>query len=327
MSDIYNGANSMAIDLSGYATKQELQNAVAQNGKGVFWAVYSQTSRDDIIAANLADKVVLCRENLNTGTQNIYVLLRRNADDTFDFLSILDNTQIKVDISTSGTWNKTLVPLGGDFPFEVVEFRSVPGVGWQSNKTYAEIGTLLSAGKYPLGIKYNYEPDNPGPDGVLVFKGSQEIDGVNAFLFYEGTPYFANRSPYSANQYKALDENNRVFDYLNPIVGSMYAPTPSYEPLDNQFIGVDNNSSTVFVDTAWSDIEVTITDMTPNVAANACIWFIMQGISFTSFKVYFNSQELMSPPDLSSVLNAGPGHYSLDVRGNFYTLKKIMSMT
>lgn len=326
MSDVYNGGNNMTIDLSGYATKEEMNAAILQNGKGVFWANYGTTSRDDIITASIAGKVVLCRENFNDGTQNIYVLLRRNADDTFDFLSILDNTQIKVNISTSGTWTKTVLPLGGDIPLEIVEFRSVPGVGWQANKTYSDVQTAMLAGKTPVGVMYK----NNLPDCMLVFRGSIVLSDVPALLFYAtGTTLEAevySQNPYSTNMSLALTANNNVVQNLTPIVGSLYAPNPDYTPIDGDTINVINNGSYVIVDTAYSSITVNIVDQRPNTAANVCIWFVMNDISFTSFQVYFNSVQLMPPPDLSAALNAGAGHYSLDVRGNFFTLKKVMSM-
>lgn len=326
MSDVYNGSNNMTIDLSGYATKEEMNAAILQNGKGVFWASYGTTTRDDIISASIAGKVVLCRENLNDGTQNIYVLLRRNADDTFDFLSILDNTQIKVNISTSGTWTKTVLPLGGDIPLEIVEFRSVPGVGWQANKTYSDVQTAMLSGKTPVGVMYNSNL----PDCMLVFRGSISLNNVPALIFYAtGTTLDSevySQNPYSTNMSLSLTVNNDVVQNLTPVVGSLYAPTADYTPIDNDTIFALNNGSYVIVNTAYSDVTVSIQDQRPNVAANVCIWFVMNGISFNSFKVFYNGTQLMPPPDLSSALNAGQGHYSLDVRGNFYTLKKIMAM-
>lgn len=340
MSDVYNGGDSMAqFDPNNYATKEDLEN----NGKGVFWATYNETSRDDILDAFLHGKIIALKENLSSGAVNTAFMLERTNNDTLEFCTAINpnnsDKYIYYSVNSSNTWSKEEKKVGGDVL--LVEFNSVPGLGWQADKTFNEINTALNSGKIVFGITNPYKEGlitSLYKEGFIVTGRSEDpTDGYIRFA----CPQFREFHSSGIGQLKnncygifTIKVDNTVVQRSGFVIGQKYSflATPFNIDRQDMTFALASNASYFILNNNISNANLSITIISEygEGSPDTDITIVSTSGNISNISVLFLTADgtvsvnPMPPADLAAVLSSGT-YFGIRITGYFWTITKLIS--
>lgn len=330
MSDIYNGGESMAqFDPNNYATKEDLEN----NGKGVFWATYNETSRDDILDAFLHGKIIALKENLSNGAVNTAFMLERNNNDTLEFCTAMNPNNngkyIYYSVDSSNTWTKNEKSV--DSNVLLVAFNTVPGVGWQADKTFTEIVAALNSGKDVFGIM------GPEKAGLIIVDKSE--DASTGFIKFSSLKYRQfdgsgiGQLKNASYPILTLNVDNTVTESKGFVIGQKRSFLSQPLNIDQQDMtfALANNASYFILNNNISNVNLTITIISEDGEAspNTDITIITTSGNISNITVNFLTADgtfsvnPMPPADMGTVLSTGT-YFGIRITGYHWTITKLI---
>lgn len=140
-------------------TPEWVEEEIANNGKGVFFATYGQTTYQNILQEYNNGKIIVCKyEPATPGeTTTYYFNLVRFNTETFDFVGVMrDGTIYRTGINSNEGWeNVTTLKL------DEIEFVEYNVDSYSTIKSYYDYGKFIVL-KYmqqtPLDTKYYFYP-------------------------------------------------------------------------------------------------------------------------------------------------------------------------
>lgn len=97
-------------------TPEDVEQLILQNGKGVFYADYNITSRDDVMAAINDGKSIICRRTNNDSSTDYATLDFKGGLDDLEFFGVHDSKILKFTLSSADVWSYQETTIGGDNP-------------------------------------------------------------------------------------------------------------------------------------------------------------------------------------------------------------------
>ena len=145
-------------------TEEYVREEIQENGKGVFYVEYNETSRQDIIDAIIAGKIVVLKETNPAGAINYATLFFKGVSYSLYFVHIESEKLFYIyELSISDVWSKTVKSVG------------LPSTTAADNE---KVLTVNSSGE----AAFNYLPAIKfGVDSPLSFKHDTQTENVIGF--------------------------------------------------------------------------------------------------------------------------------------------------
>lgn len=140
-------------------TPEWVEEEIAKNGKGVFFATYGQTTYQNILQEYNNGKIIVCKYEPETPgeTTTYYFNLVRFNTETFDFVGVMqDGTIYRTGINVNDGWENVTT-----FKLDEIEFVEYNVDSYSTIKSYYDYGKFVVL-KYmqqtPLATKYYFYP-------------------------------------------------------------------------------------------------------------------------------------------------------------------------
>lgn len=145
-------------------TEEYVKELIDENGKGVFYVEYNETSRQDIIDAIIDGKIVVLKETNPAGAINYATLFFKGVSYSLYFVHIESEKLFYIyELSISDVWTKTVKSVG------------LPSTTSADNEKVLTVNSSGEAGfSYLPAIKF-------GVDSPLAFKADTQTENVIGF--------------------------------------------------------------------------------------------------------------------------------------------------
>ena len=140
-------------------TPEWVEEEIAKNGKGVFFATYGQTTYQNILQEYNNGKIIVCKyEPATPGeTTTYYFNLVRFNTETFDFVGVMqDGTIYRTGINANNGWENVTT-----FKLDEIQFVEYNVDSYSSIKSYYDYGKFIVLNymqQTPLVTKYYFYP-------------------------------------------------------------------------------------------------------------------------------------------------------------------------